>query len=74
MSRLANYRPRSKQRNQLRKTQTGAIHDHNEAGDKLTRRFAKAILRRKKEPTRSKDLSASRARVVRAKWDAEFRE
>ena len=72
MSRLANHRPTSKERNKIRKTRYGAIHDHNEAGSKLERKFAKAILRRKKEPTRSRDLSFDRAKVVIAKHHAEL--
>ena len=74
MSRLANRRPpRSSERNRKRKTRSLAIHDHNEAGSKLSRRFAKAILRRKKEPARSRTISFDRSCVVRAKWNAEFR-
>ncbi len=64
MSRLANHRPTSGERNQLAKTRYGAIHEDNPAGSKLARRFAKVILRKRKEPTKSRDLSYSRAFVV----------
>lgn len=79
MSRLANHRPTSSNRNQLRKTRYGAIHEDNPAGSKVARRFAKVILKRQraiekrtqKEPDtpkpRSKDISYERALVVRKK-------
>lgn len=60
-------------RNRKRKTRSLAIHEHNEPGSKQVRRYAKAILRRKKEKTPSKNLSFERALVVLAKYAAELR-
>ena len=69
MSKKANYRPyRRHDRSELSMTRSGAIHDHNEAGSKLERRFAKAILRKAKDPATSAKVGCDRARVVRAKY------
>ena len=82
----ANHRPISKQRNQLAKTRYGAIHEHNPAGSKRARRFAKVILRRQraiekrtmKEPDtmkpQSADISFERANVVIAKHAVLFKQ
>lgn len=73
MSRLANRRPmKSAERNRKRKTRSLAIHEHNEPGSKLARKYAKAILRKMKSPTRSSKLSFDRALAVMARYDSQF--
>lgn len=84
MSRLANHRPVTGQRNTVRKTRAHAIHEHNPSGSKIARRIAKVILKRQRaiekrsnpEPEtkkpRSVDIGYERALVVAKKHASHF--